>query len=446
MERVLFAPVGDTDPVRNCYDGPVLHIVRHYRPDVVYLYLTERFEPGDIFEDCVKRLHPSCKVERIFSGIADPSDFDLLAADFSNRLDEIAQRHKNSEIILNISSGTPQMIASLCLEAVNGKYKALPVQVKTPKKGSNAGTGHDSRDTNVDVIFDCLLDQLPGEENRCVEPGIIGFRKALIRAELISLISAYDYTAASRLLRLNEKFFPGEIRLAVEHAVHRMALKKKSAEKIAKELQEFTKFELYPVKNTDAKKIIEYYLVVDIKQHTGELTEFVLRLTPLLTELMRCFMDRFYRLDQHRIMESRNNIYRYTRSSLASIDPGLPGWLDQCFGGLGSFQEKFFDLANSIHICSYFTDHRGSHAGETHIKLLREFEFFREIERNIRNNVAHKMVEVDEETLKSHAVGLGSKDLSAKVKNMIKDLFGNEVKEEAFLVYEKINRYIIGIA
>ena len=31
--KILFSPIGTTDPVRNCRDGACLHILRHYHPD-----------------------------------------------------------------------------------------------------------------------------------------------------------------------------------------------------------------------------------------------------------------------------------------------------------------------------------------------------------------------------------------------------------------------------
>ena len=40
MKRVLFSCIGTTDPVRGEHDGPMLHILRHYQPDSVWLFLT----------------------------------------------------------------------------------------------------------------------------------------------------------------------------------------------------------------------------------------------------------------------------------------------------------------------------------------------------------------------------------------------------------------------
>ena len=37
---ILFSPVGTADPITALGDGPMLHIVRHYQPSVVVLFLS----------------------------------------------------------------------------------------------------------------------------------------------------------------------------------------------------------------------------------------------------------------------------------------------------------------------------------------------------------------------------------------------------------------------
>lgn len=37
--KVLFSPIGNSDPWSNDRDGAMLHIVRHYQPDIVVLFL-----------------------------------------------------------------------------------------------------------------------------------------------------------------------------------------------------------------------------------------------------------------------------------------------------------------------------------------------------------------------------------------------------------------------
>ena len=40
MAKILFSPIGGSDPIRNFRDGSMLHICRYYLPDKVILYLT----------------------------------------------------------------------------------------------------------------------------------------------------------------------------------------------------------------------------------------------------------------------------------------------------------------------------------------------------------------------------------------------------------------------
>lgn len=37
---ILYTPAGDTDPIRDCYDGAMLHIIRTYRPKYVRIFLS----------------------------------------------------------------------------------------------------------------------------------------------------------------------------------------------------------------------------------------------------------------------------------------------------------------------------------------------------------------------------------------------------------------------
>lgn len=44
--KVLFSPIGNTDPWSNERDGAMLHIVRHYRPEKVILFLQKVYGLG----------------------------------------------------------------------------------------------------------------------------------------------------------------------------------------------------------------------------------------------------------------------------------------------------------------------------------------------------------------------------------------------------------------
>ena len=40
MMRLLFTCMGTSDPVRGYHDGPMLHIIRHYRPELICVFLS----------------------------------------------------------------------------------------------------------------------------------------------------------------------------------------------------------------------------------------------------------------------------------------------------------------------------------------------------------------------------------------------------------------------
>ena len=51
--KLLFTCMGTSDPVRGYHDGPMLHIIRHYRPDVICVLLSSE---AAALNDCGARL------------------------------------------------------------------------------------------------------------------------------------------------------------------------------------------------------------------------------------------------------------------------------------------------------------------------------------------------------------------------------------------------------
>lgn len=63
MKKILFSPIGGTDPISNFRDGAMLHICRIYKPDIVYLYLSKEMcefqEKDDRYRYCLEQLGKS---------------------------------------------------------------------------------------------------------------------------------------------------------------------------------------------------------------------------------------------------------------------------------------------------------------------------------------------------------------------------------------------------
>ena len=64
---ILFSPIGTHDPIGVSKDGvpsegSMLHIIRHYKPSIVYLYITKELNYEDNrYETAIKKFYPICK-------------------------------------------------------------------------------------------------------------------------------------------------------------------------------------------------------------------------------------------------------------------------------------------------------------------------------------------------------------------------------------------------
>lgn len=110
--RILYTPVGDTDPIRGCYDGGMLHIVRHYNPDLAILVLSKDMEQKEAanhrFTKALKHVKADLDIKLIHTGLEDVHRIDTLQP-FVDHFYEMLVEYPDAEILINLSSGTPQM-------------------------------------------------------------------------------------------------------------------------------------------------------------------------------------------------------------------------------------------------------------------------------------------------------------------------------------------------
>ena len=63
-KKILFSPVGNTDPIKYFSDGSMIHIARVYQPDVIYLYLSKeilKYWIGGIYPTLVTYIFENIK-------------------------------------------------------------------------------------------------------------------------------------------------------------------------------------------------------------------------------------------------------------------------------------------------------------------------------------------------------------------------------------------------
>ncbi|WP_415859824.1 type III-A CRISPR-associated CARF protein Csm6, partial [Mycobacterium tuberculosis] len=135
---ILFSPIGTADPITALGDGPMLHIVRHYRPIVVVLFLSAEiaaFENADRrYSAAITRLAPETDVRIVTYTNPSVHRFDLFVPVFRNHLVELSAEFPDRTILLNTSSGTPAMQAALVAINVFGIPRTTAVQVSEPPR------------------------------------------------------------------------------------------------------------------------------------------------------------------------------------------------------------------------------------------------------------------------------------------------------------------------
>ncbi|MDR1766146.1 MAG: hypothetical protein LBR77_08690 [Lachnospiraceae bacterium] len=303
---VLFTGVGDTDPVRDAYDGPILHIVRHFAPQKVYLFLTgemsRRDRANDLYQRAIRRVRPGTDVVKEYTDIERANDFDEFHERYHALLERIHGENPEAVILLNVSSGTPQMKNALCLEYVSGDLPMEVVQVSHPEKKSGANTKHfdpdrDDLDEALEYSFDNPA-AYDGAEMRCSHPDLRCYKKSIAKEQIKAMVGKYDYMGAYERVREISENFPGlfapEVQALVSHAYHRSLPEPEEAIKAAHGLGMFPALYPYPTdkgRNENAQDITEYYLLTKIKGERKELSDFVIRLKNMAEFLAREYVE-----------------------------------------------------------------------------------------------------------------------------------------------------------
>lgn len=140
--KILISAVGTTDPISNNHDAALLHIARNYRPDkIVLVYSQEMLVKQDLINKVLLSIEGYNPIIEIDSTILN-NDEVFLFDKMYEVMGMIVQKYTNDddEIILNLSSGTPQIISALfALNRIND-YNTQAIQVATPKKEQTENT------------------------------------------------------------------------------------------------------------------------------------------------------------------------------------------------------------------------------------------------------------------------------------------------------------------
>lgn len=446
---VLFSPIGTSDPIRSQSDGPMLHIVRHLKPEAVWLFLTkemvEYHDKDDRYRKSVSRVLPECKIKVIRTDIDNPQDFDACYVEFRKAIKEMREIYKDYELLVNISSGTPQMKNILSYEAVAGNFGVVAIQVKTPNERANDSEEHLTSSFDIDLAFETNQDHNnPAPKSRLVKPDFKAITAYNLSFKIESMINSYNYSGALNLLQNNTDLFDERLEVVLKHADLRTKLQYDECLSIINNnSMKNYKDKIWRIYDRNALKFYEFFMTMKLRQKRGELSDMILKLTPFSFELALYYLRDVLNFDLQRICKvykGDSNRYRLQKILISQYDSNLLDLLNKNYNN--DFKDGELCLDNIVYILIYLNSDPD---------IRNKFVVLREVESEIRNKVAHQMISVSEKSIKK-LMEAREKEISIDLpkntgriislcESLLRLIFKNKIQGDDF-VYDNINEIV----
>lgn len=433
-KKILFSPIGTTDPIKNYRDGSMLHICRKYKPDLVYLYLSsemmQHHNEDNRYVYCIEKLSEligkKIDVKCIFRPeLTNVQIYDVFYNDFRGLIADIEKDMSAAdELIVNIASGTPAMKSALLVMAILSEYRFKPVQVSTPLKKSNL-YGENSTEYDVKTYWELNEDNQQDYEDRCIEAES-GNLIALLKLDSVcKFVDSYNYAAALSVADEIDDFISNDGKMLIKIAAERLKLNSKVVDKmLSKE-----NVDIIPVKSGNQRSLFEYALALNIKIKKEEFADFIRGLTPLTADLSELILKSQCNIDI-------NDYCKVNRFGLRKFDKNkLKG--TKVYESLqnefkGDFRPNDVGTRQMVPLIKAFSNDN---------VLIGKIEEIMNVEQAIRNLAAHEIVSVTEEWIKEKT-GFSSRQIFEMIKFLIVKA-GVKVSKDDWDSYDKMNEIII---
>ena len=423
--KILISAVGTTDPISNNHDAALLHIARNYRPDkIVLVYSQEMMVKQDLINKVLLSIEGYNPIIEIDSTILN-NDEVFLFDKMYEVMGQIVQKYTNddNEIILNLSSGTPQIISALfALNRIND-YNTQAIQVATPKKGANREY-KPLTDSEIDALIVENQDNSLDFVDRSIKDKSEKFTQALVKRHLRSLIASFDYQAAEAIINRKE---------------YNKLLSKKKIAYIREKLNDFSRvfknqsilsdILSFPLDDFQ-KKALNYYLMIDVLKEREHIADVLIK----AKSLAEFVIEETIKKDHEGLIVFDGN--------LPKLNPSFPDCeaiLDDIdkkmkkSRGIEDTEERIFSVQSTLNLLSY-------------LNILEFYEYDSQLQTAIngilslngeRNKVAHGLSEIDTRLLSRKKL----KQLSENLRLLLVDCLG--IDTSYFNYYDKQNEELI---
>ena len=337
----------------------------------------------------------------------------------------IVQKYTNDddEIILNLSSGTPQIISALfALNRIND-YNTQAIQVATPKKGANREY-KPLTDSEIDALIVANQDNSLDFVDRSIKDKSEKFTQALVKRHLRSLIASFDYQAAEAIINRKE---------------YNKLLSKKRIAYIREKLNDFSRvfknqsilsdILSFPLEDSQ-KKALNYYLMIDVLKEREHIADVLIK----AKSLAEFVIEETIKKDHEGLIVFDGN--------LPKLNPDFPDCeaiLDDIdkkmkkSRGIEDTEERIFSVQSTLNLLSY-------------LNILEFYEYDSQLQTAIngilslngeRNKVAHGLSEIDTRLLSRKKL----KQLSENLRLLLVECLG--IDSSYFNYYDKQNEELI---
>ena len=283
--KVLISAVGDTDPIRNFHDGALVHIARKYRPEKIIIVFSERtISKKDDVEKVIHSIDSEYLPEIVYHEPIILNNEVHIFDTMYDQFESIIQQYytKDDELLLNLSSATPQVKAALFIINRLSEINVKAIQVPTPVNDSNENVPHDNVE-DIDILIDTNEDNVEDFVDRTLEDESEKFLHALMKKTLRDFIKKYDYKASLEIANQLPDF-PGlkDCRKKLQdivdsldrQAVPQVLQKKKWSE--------------------EQKKVLNAYLTIDLQKERGNFSEGLIRIKNLTEFILEDYIENRY--------------------------------------------------------------------------------------------------------------------------------------------------------
>ena len=443
MKTILFSPVGSTDPISGQHDGALLHITRTYRPDLIYLYMSKEMceleDRDSRYTYCLDKLKELCGMDFEVQVIRRPElvdvhIFDTFLDEFQQIITGILSENEECELLLNVSSGTPAMKSALQVIAAMSEKNKIPVQVASPKKAYNDSREDVKGEYLVDLQWELNEDNAEDYENRCTVSSSINMAARMKKEIIKKHINAYDYVAALAIAEDMEGFISEDAIRLMKAGVSRLRLDRNTCDKLmAKD-----SYDIFPFKGREECRIVEYIILQYLKLKKDEYIDFVRGMSPLIFIAVIRIIEktRGYDLDNITYLDpemQKKGIFTRKWKPAAESDDDVKA--ARIIVNVGKFvsNDEAYKLLKII----------ASDDKEV-LELVKEL---REIEKLLRNPVAHNIASVSPTVIKEFTAnkfrkkGYSANDIMKMLVKLVRKA-GINIKNEDFSSYDRMNREI----